>query len=186
MYRAALACAVAIALLLEGCASTAASAGAVTQDRRTSGTIVEDQDIEKKARRAISQKYDADKRVHANVTCFNRYVLLTGEVPDEATKRDVGVIALGIENVRNVQNELVVGPAVSRSQRRSDGYTTMRVNTRFAREAHFPPSNVKVTTDDGVVYLMGLVSRKEADEATEIARTTSGVSKVVRVFELMD
>jgi osmotically-inducible protein OsmY len=172
--------------ILHGCATIGAGAAAAQGDRRTSGVYIEDQSIESKATRAIEAKYGKDDRVHVSVASFNRYVLLSGEVPDEETKRDIGVIALGVQNVRNVQNELVVGPAVSMSQRRRDGYTTATVKTRFAQEKKFNASLVKVVTDDNTVFLMGLVTPQEADAATEIARNTTGVTKVVRVFELMN
>ena len=111
-------------------------------------------------------------------------MLLTGEVPDEEIKKQAGVSALGVENVRNVQNELVVGPVASGSQRATDAYITSKVKSRFVTENKFQPNHVKVVTDNNVVYLMGIVTTKEADDATEIARTTSGVTKVVRVFEI--
>jgi len=175
---------------LHGCfPAVAAGGGAVVvlaNDRRTTGIYIEDQNIELKVAKAIGEKYGKDDRVHVNVASFNRYVLLSGEVPDEAVKTDVGVMALAIENVRNVQNELVVGPPTSFSQRATDGYTTSKLKTKFVSEGKFDANHVIVVTDNSVVYLMGLVTRKEADDATEIARTTGGVTKVVRVFEFID
>jgi osmotically-inducible protein OsmY len=175
---------------LHGCfPAVAAGAGAVvvvSQDRRTTGIYIEDQNIELKVANAIGAKYGKDDRVHVDVTSYNRYVLLSGEVPDETIKKDIGVMALAIENVRNVQNELVVGPATSVGQRATDGYTTTKVKGNFVAAGKFQANHVIVVTDNSVVYLMGLVSHKEADDATEIARTTGGVTKVVRVFEFID
>jgi osmotically-inducible protein OsmY len=185
----------AIALLaltpqLHGCfPAVAAGAGAavmVAEDRRTTGIYIEDQNIELKASRAVGEKYGKDDRVHVNITSFNRFVLLSGEVPDESVKKDIGVMALAIENVRNVQNELAVGPVTSLGQRATDGYTTSKVKGNFVAAGKFQANHVIVVTDNSVVYLMGLVSRKEADDATEIARSTGGVTKVVRVFEFTD
>jgi osmotically-inducible protein OsmY len=174
---------------LHGCAGVAAAGAGtavlVTQDRRSSGAYIEDQNIETKTAKALEQRFGENKAVHINVTSYNRYVLLTGEVPDEETKRQAGVTALGIENVRNVQNELVIGPVASGSQQAADAYKTSKVKAQFLTENKFNPNHVKVVTDDNTVYLMGIVTTKEADDATEIARGTSGVTKVVRVFEIM-
>jgi osmotically-inducible protein OsmY len=179
---------VALVAHLQGCAGVvAAGAGtavAVSQDRRTTGAYVEDQNIESKASSALKKHFGDNDKIHINVESYNRYVLLTGEVPDQQSKEQAGVTALGIENVRNVQNELVIGPVASASQRASDAYTTSRVKAQFLTENKFNPNHVKVVTDNNVVYLMGLVTAKEADDATEIARSTSGVTKVVRVFEI--
>ncbi len=179
---------VALTPQLHGCAGMAAAGAGtavmVTQDRRTSGAYIEDQNIETKISKALEQQFGKNDKVHVNVTSFNRYVLLSGQVPDQATKTQVGVTALGIENVRNVQNELVVGPVTSGSQGATDAYITSKVKAQFLTENKFNPNHVKVVTDDNVVFLMGLVTAKEADDATEIARSTSGVTKVVRVFEI--
>jgi osmotically-inducible protein OsmY len=174
--------------LLQGCfAVAAAGAGGavlVAEDRRTTGIYFEDQNIELKVQKAISEKYGKDEAVQVKATAFNRFILLNGEVPSEEIKKDAGVIALGVENVRNVQNEIVVGAASSLSQRSADTLTTSKVKSRFVTENKFQPNHVKVVTRNDVVYLMGLVTATEADDATEIARTTGGVQKVVRVFEI--
>lgn len=175
--------------LLHGC-FVAAVAGAgtavmVAEDRRSTGTIVEDQNIELKANAELGKKYGKNDVGSVKVVSFNRYVLLCGEVPTQAVKDGVGAVVAGIQNVRNVQNELVVGPSLGISQATSDTATTAKVKSRFVTENRFQANHIKVVTRNGVVYLMGLVTAQEADDATEIARTTGGVSKVVRVFELM-
>jgi osmotically-inducible protein OsmY len=179
---------VALTPQLHGCFPVvAAGAGAavlMAEDRRTTGIYLEDQNIEVKTSKAMKSRFGDNDKIHINVVSYNRYVLLTGEVPDEETKKEAGVTALGVENVRNVQNELVVGPVTSSSQRATDGYTTSKVKSRFVSENKFQANHVKVVTDDNTVFLMGLVTSKEADDATEIARTTDGVTKVVRVFEI--
>jgi len=175
---------------LHGCFPAAVvgtgAAVAVATDRRTTGVYVEDGNIELKVGKALDEKFEDHDDVHINTTSYNRYVLLTGEVPNEATKTEAGVLALGVENVRNVQNELAIGAVAPFSQRATDGYLTSLVKSRFVTENKFQPNHVKVVTDNSVVYLMGLVTHQEADDATEIARTTSGVAKVVRVFEFID
>ena len=176
--------------LLHGCFGAAVvgagAAVAVAEDRRTTGIYVEDGNIELKVSKALGQRFGENDAVHVNTTSYNRYVLLTGEVPDAATKTEAGVLALGVENVRNVQNELAVGPVTSFNQRATDGYLTSLVKSRFIADNKVQANRVKVVTDNNVVFLMGLVTRQEADDATEIARTTSGVAKVVRVFEFID
>jgi osmotically-inducible protein OsmY len=135
---------------------------------------------------AVREKYAKNDQVQVKGTSYNRFLLLAGEVPSEDIKKDVGIMALGLENVRNVQNEIVVAPPASLSQSSSDTLTTSKVKGRFATENRFQPNYVKVVTRGDVVYLMGLVTPKEADDATEIARTTGGVQKVVRVFEITE
>ncbi len=176
--------------LLHGCFGAAVvgagAAVAVAEDRRTTGVYVEDGNIELKVSKALDQRFGENDAVHVNTTSYNRYVLLTGEVPDAATKTEAGVLALGVENVRNVQNELAVGPVTSFNQRATDGYLTSLVKSRFIADNKVQANHVKVVTDNSVVFLMGLVTRQEADDATEVARTTAGVAKVVRVFEFID
>jgi osmotically-inducible protein OsmY len=172
----------------QGCAPVVVGGAAATgimvaEDRRTIGTITEDEAIELKAISRIGQKV---KDAHINVTSYNRMVLLTGEVPDEAAKATAEKIARAIENVRGVYNELQVAGVSSLASRANDSYLTSKVKARFLDAQRFSPLHVKVVTENGVVYLLGLVKRKEAEDATEIARTTSGVRKVVRVFEYLD
>jgi osmotically-inducible protein OsmY len=176
--------------LLQGCFAAAAAgvagAAVVAEDRRTTGIYFEDQNIALKIGSAIGQKYGKDDRVQVNATSYNRFVLLVGEAPTEEIKKDLGIIALGVENVRNVQNEIKVGPPESFAQRSQDSLTTTKVKSRFLAENKFQANYVKVVSRSDVVYLMGLVTAKEADDATEIARTTGGVEKVVRVFEVTE
>lgn len=154
---------------------------AMVSDRRSSGTYVEDEGIEWKASKWISDRL-GDK-VHLNTTAFNRKLLLTGEAFNEASRDEAGRIAATVENVREVVNELRVAPTSSFSARSNDSYISSKVKARFVDQKDFRIQHVKVVTEAGVVYLLGLVSQREGDAATEIARTTSGVQKVVRVFE---
>jgi osmotically-inducible protein OsmY len=178
---------------LHGCFPAIVAGGGaavlMAEDRRSSGTYLDDQGIELKASKAISEKY-SDKKyedtVHIDVTSFNRFVLLDGEVPDQATKDDIGALTLGVVGVRNVQNEIVIGPITSGSTRANDAYLTSKVKTRFASENKFQPNHVKVVTENSVVFLMGLVKHKEGDDAADIASTTNGVTRVVKVFEYID
>lgn len=181
----ALVCAAILAGDLAGCvpvvAGGAAGGGLMAADRRTSGAYVEDQSIELKAENRISTQI-GDK-IHANVISFNRNVLITGEARDDAGKKKAESIVKGLENVRNVTNELVVGMISATSSRANDAYLTSKVKARMVTENRFPANYVKVVTESSVVFLMGMVTRKEADDAVDIARNTEGVKKVVKVFE---
>jgi osmotically-inducible protein OsmY len=159
----------------------AAAGGAMAADRRTSGIYVEDQNIELKASKAV---YDALTDLsHVNITSFKGNVLITGEVPDEAAKTKTSNIVLAIENVKSITNELTVGPKTNISSRTNDSYLTSKIKAQFVTENRFQANYVKVVTENSVVYLMGYVTQKEADDAAEIARNTSGVARVVKVFE---
>ncbi|MEW6292091.1 MAG: BON domain-containing protein [Pseudomonadota bacterium] len=172
---------------LSGCFGAAAvgvGAGAlVFADRRSTETQVADEGIELRAGNRISEKYGSN--THVNVTSYNRTVLLTGEVPNAATKADVEKIVSEVPNVKAISNELQVAAASTLTARSNDTFITSKVKARFVDANTFAANHVKVVTEAGVVYLMGLVSQKEANAAVEIARTTGGVQKVVRVFEII-
>ena len=174
--------------LLSGCAAVVlggAVGGGVllAEDRRTVGTVTEDQGIEVKASSRIGERV---RDAHINVFSFNRQILLTGEVRNAAAREDAERIARAVENVRGVYNELQVGANTALSVRTNDAYLTSKVKARFVDGQKFSPVHVKVVTENAVVHLMGLVKRAEADAATEVARTTGGVNKVVRLFEYLD
>jgi len=174
-------------LVLPGCfpvVATGVGVGALMiSDRRTSGAYVEDEAIEWKVGNRIGEQFK--ERAHVNATSFNRTVLLTGETPDAAAKAEIGRLAAGVENVRNVVNELDVAAPSGFGARSNDAYITSKVKARFLEANRFSANVVKVVTEAGVVYLMGLVTRPESEAAAEIARTTAGVKKVVRVFEFI-
>lgn len=175
--------------LIQGCGALIAGGAAATgvvlsQDRRTVGTLTEDEGIEIKAAGRISERFKDG--VHINVTSYNRMVLLTGEVPDAATRTEVERIAWAVQNVRGVHNELAVAGVSSYTVRSNDALLTSKVKGRFLDAQKFNPIHVKVVTENSIVYLLGLVTKQEANDATEIARTTSGVQKVVRVFEFLN
>ena len=182
-----LAC-IALLPVISGCAAVAvggavAAGVMVAEDRRTVGTMTEDEGVEQKASSRIKEKI---KDVHINVTSYNRMVLLTGEVPTAAAKTDAERIARAVENVRSVFNELQIAGNTAMQARTNDSVITSKVKARFVDARKFSPVHVKVVTENGVVYLMGLVKKQEAADATEVARTTGGVTKVVRVFEYLD
>ena len=154
---------------------------AMVSDRRSSGTYLEDEGIEWKAGNRINERL-GDK-VHVNATSFNRKLLLTGEAFNEASREEAGRIAAAVENVKEVVNDLRIAPTSTLSARGNDSYISSKVKARFVDQKDFRIQQVKVTTEAGTVFLMGLVTEKEGNAATEVARTTNGVQKVVRVFE---
>ena len=155
----------------------------VATDRRTSGTQVEDEAIELKARARIDEALG--DRGHAITTSYNRVVLITGEVPTAADKALVGRTVEGVENVRSVVNELAVAGTSSLIGRSSDTIITGKVKTAFLDAKDLMANSVKVVTERGTVYLMGRVTEREATRAADIARSVGGVQKVVRVFEVI-
>jgi osmotically-inducible protein OsmY len=172
--------------LLQGCFGLAVTgmgtAAVMANDRRTTGTYFEDETIEWKVFGRVREKFPGS---HINATSFNRRVLLTGEVTSEDAKKQVEDTARAIENVKEVTNELQVAGASSVASRGNDVLISSNVKARMVNNGKFSPLHVKVLTEAGVVYLMGLVSPQEGDAAVEIARTTSGVNRVVKVFEYL-
>ena len=180
---------VAFAPVLQSCIPLIVGAGVgagimMADDRRTNATMLEDQTIEIKARNRISEKYNDQGNI--SVICFNRFILLTGQAPTEDMKQDVSVLVLEVPNVRNVQNEIVVGGNSSTTSHASDALLTSQVKGRLSQNKDVGASHVKVVSENGTVFLMGLVTRAEADAAAQTASTTSGAQRVVKVFEYLD
>lgn len=174
------------AATLAGCAAPlvlggAAVGGLVAIDRRTTGTQVEDEGIELRSTNRIFG--DHGDKVHINVTSYNRQVLLTGEVPSEDVRNAVQQTVAKVANVRSIVNELAVMPNTPITQRSNDTFITGKMRASLVDAKDISASAFKVVTERGVIYLMGIVSQREADRATAIARGVSGVRKVVRVFE---
>lgn len=181
-------CVASLGSLLSACVPLviggAAVGGAlVVTDRRTSGTQLEDQGIELRALGRINENLGT--RVHVNVVSFNRQVLLIGEVPSAQDKQLVEQIVSRVENVRTIVNELAVLGASSLTQRSSDALITGKVKAAMVDSKDLFANAFKVVTERGVVYLMGRVTEREANRATDIARSTGGVQKVVRLLEII-
>ena len=180
---------IALSPLLQSCIPLLVGAGVgagvmMAEDRRTSATLLEDQTIEIKARNRITEKYG--EQANVSVTSFNRFVMLTGQASTEEIRQDLSVLVLEVPNVRNIQNEIVVGGASSATSRASDALLTSRVKGRLAQNKEVSANNIKVVSENGTVFLMGLVTRAEADLAAQTAATTSGAQRVVKVFEYLD
>lgn len=155
----------------------------VVTDRRTSGTQLDDQSIELKSIRRISDVIG--DRGHVNVTSYSRLVLLTGEVPTEADKAAVEQAVARIDNVRSIVNELTLTSPSSLSGRSNDTLLTSKVKASMVDAKDIQANAFKVVTERSVVYLMGRVSERESDRAADVARGVSGVQKVVKVFEVV-
>jgi osmotically-inducible protein OsmY len=176
-----------LATTLSGCAplvlGSAAMGTMVAVDRRTSGTQLEDETIELRAGSRMGENFGS--RAHINVTSYNRQVLLTGEVPDAATKQQAEQIASKVENVRSVINELAVMGASSLTQRGNDVYITGKVKATLVDAKDLTATAFKVVTERGTVHLMGRVTQRESERATALVRQVSGVTRVVRAFEII-
>ena len=161
--------------------ATGISAGT---DRRTVGIQTEDESIEWKAVGRANE--NIDKRAHLNFTSFNRKVLITGEVPTAQIKQDVEALVKGIPNVELIFNELVIGPSTSLADRSNDSFVTTKIKSRSVDAGgKFNPLHVKVVTEAGVAFLMGILTEQEANAAIHVTRNTSGVKKVVNLVEII-
>jgi osmotically-inducible protein OsmY len=173
---------------LQGCVpvvATGVGAGVMlAQDRRTKDAIFEDQQIETAANARIDEQFKSV--MHVNVTSYNHNILISGEVQDEQTKMGIEKILSAIEKVHVVYNELAVSSSSSLVSRSNDALITSNVKLRFVNDNRFNADHIKVITENGTVYLMGLVKHDEADAASDVTSTTQGVQRVVRLFEYLD
>jgi osmotically-inducible protein OsmY len=174
------------ALSLSACAplivgGAAATTAVVVTDRRTSGVQLEDQNMAFKAQSQISQKLGDTARV--NAMAYGGHLLLTGDVPTEEAKNQATSIAQSVENVKQVINQLTVGPIASFGVRSNDTWLTSKVKTALINTKYVPSGTIAVTTDRGVVYLMGKVTQAEGEYAANATADVGGVTKVVKLFE---
>ena len=181
-------------LLLTGCAAAVIGAGAavgttatVAHDRRTTGTFIEDQAIELKAVKSFFSDKEIYDSSHINVTSYNTVVLITGETPSEDMRQRIVNIVKNIQKVTHIYDELTIAAPSSWTSRSSDTLITAKVKTRLLTLKDFDGGiRVKVVTEKGVVYLMGLLTRAESDFATGAAQKSGGVQKVVKLFQYID
>ena len=182
-----------IPLLLSGCAAAVIGVGAavgttatVAHDRRTTGTFIEDQSIELKAVKSFFFDKEINDSSHINVTSYNTVVLITGETPSEDIRDRIVNIVRNIPKVTHVYDELTIAAPSSWTSRGSDTLITSKVKTRLLTLNNFDGTRIKVVTEKGVVYLMGLVTRAESDIATGEAQQSGGVQKIVKLFQYID
>ncbi len=181
---------VSISLFLSACAEAvvvgAAGTAVASNDRRTIGTLVEDENIEIKAVKAI---FDNDKlweNSDIDITSFNRVILLIGQTPTRSLKQEAEKLVASIPNVKRVYNEIRVAAPTSSLNYFSDITLTTRIKTALFSEDNLDSSQIKVITEDSEVFLMGLVTKQEAAKAIDIARNVSGVKRVIQAFEIIE
>lgn len=171
----------ALCLLLSACATFSNDPRV-----RTPGTMMDDEGIEKAVEQVIREADAGFEGAHLVVVSYNRIVLLLGQVASEELKKRAGEVAAALPRVRRVHNEIEVGGPISYVARSNDGLLTTKVKSKLIAAKDVPGRKLKVQTENGVVYLMGMVTRTEADRAVEVTKTAYGVQKIVRVFEYLD
>ena len=176
--------------VMQGCvgvAATGAAVGGVTaQDRRTPGKFLDDELIEQNVLSAVYGDEGMASQVHVNATSFNGLVLLTGEAPGDSLRTRVTEIARGTPSVRAVQNEIALMAPSTLVARASDALVTGKVKIALLQDEEINATQVKVVTERGIVYLMGLLRQAEADRVTDIARRVAGVQRVVKIIEYIE
>lgn len=176
--------------LLSGCAGIivggAATSVALLYDRRTVGTMVEDETIELKAIKAVLGNDTLRLRTHVNITSYNMIVLLTGETPSNQLRSKVSRIVSKIPKVKRIINEIVLSAPSAMVSRSSDTLVTARVKTGLLSLSNVKAPHIKVVTEDGTVYLMGLLHKHEVRPVVEYVRTVPGVQRVIKLFEMLD
>jgi len=174
--------------LLHGCAAPlivggAAGTAAVSQDRRSAGAMVDDQTIEMKAQGALAEDPELEQSARVVVTSFNGVILLAGQAPDERLKARAEDIVRGLRGVRELRNEMTVGEPIPLGVRSHDTMITANVKSRLLADRATEGSKIKIVTENGVVYLMGLLSRAEGNAAANVASHTPDVQRVIKIFE---
>lgn len=188
--RASLAAAAALvcATQLAGCFPVIAGAMgtgvAMATDRRPAATQTVDRGLQLEAESTINSRYSGQARV--SVTAFNRKVLLTGEAKDDNVKQQIDQYVRGLPNARVVINELEIVSSPGFMTQSQDAYLTSKVKTLLMTAEGVPSNSIKITTEKGVVYLLGVVTAAEGDRATDVARNASGVTKVVKAFDYVN
>lgn len=177
-------------LLLQACATAvvtgAATGASVAHDRRSAGAVIDDQGIEFKGAYALFSNKEIYKQSHINITSYNGIVLITGETPTEALKQQVSAEIKAIPKVRRIHNELIIAAPSALPSRSSDAWITSKIKTKMTTTSGVDPLFVKVVTEHGVVYLMGLLSHAEAERAVALVTQSAGVQRVIKIFEYTD
>jgi osmotically-inducible protein OsmY len=174
--------------ILSGCTAavvgSAVAGTSVAMDKRTAGNYVEDQSIKLKFSHLYNKNKTLSEQTHINVTSYNRQILITGEAPSEELKQQLSSISTQIKNVRQYYNEVSIVQPSSLTSRSNDSYLTSKIKTSiFSKMQELDGAQVKVVTENASVYLMGLVTPEQAEQITEIVRTSNGVKRVIKLFE---
>ena len=177
-------------ILLQGCATAiitgAATGVSLVHDRRTTGAVIDDQGVEFKAALAIFNNKDIYEQSHINVTSYNGIILITGETLTEQLKQQVYDLVRVIPKVRTIHNELIIAAPSSLPSRSSDAWITSKVKAKITSDRQIDPFYIKVVTEHGIVYLMGIVNQSESDRAVSITSNSAGVQRVVKIFEYLN
>jgi len=176
--------------LAQGCAPVVVAGGATAavaaNERRTLGSFVDDESIEIKARKALNDERDFGDDVHINITSVNGIVLLTGETTTEDKRDRAMALIREIPGIRRIVSEVRVAEPRAFAYTTHDSWITSKVKAEMLGVKDLPSSQIKVVTENSVVYLMGLVTQKEGEAAAEAARTVGGITRVVKLFEYLD
>ena len=179
----------ALVIILTGCAkiitATTSEPIQISTNKRTLGTRINDEQLETIARVNLNKASQQLRDAHINIDSFNGIILLTGQAPTEQLRMLAGETVGKINSVRQVHNELTVGPAAYLKSRSKDSWITTKIKTKLVVSS-IQSHRILITTEAQTVFLMGLVSRYEADRITNVAKNTSGVKQVVKVFEYVD
>ena len=177
-------------ILLQGCATAiitgAATGVSLVHDRRTTGAVIDDQGVEFKAALAIFNNKDIYEQSHINITSYNGIILITGETLTEQLKQQVYDLVRVIPKVRTIHNELIIAAPSSLPSRSSDAWITSKVKAKITSDRQIDPFYIKVVTEHGIVYLMGIVNQSESDRAVSITSNSAGVQRVVKIFEYLN
>ena len=174
-------------LFLTGCtaavATTAVVATNMATDRRTTGIYVEDEGIELKAAKAFSDDEQLSEQADVSAVSFNRIVLIYGQAPNQALKNKASTLVRKIDNVKKLHNEIRISAPTSFFSNSGDALLTSEVKIKLLAEEDLDSGHIKVVTENGEVFLMGMVTEKEAKKAIDVVRNIDGVERVVNVFE---
>jgi len=178
-----------IATVVSGCAGAlivgAGTGVSIVHDRRTAGTVVEDQAIEFKAAARVRRHKELKSHSHINITSYNRVVLITGEAETNEIRDRIATIVSETPSVRRIHNEITIGLPASTGSRLRDTWITTKAKTSLfkIKKAGFDPTRIKILTENNTVYLMGLVTRDEGNAAVDRIKNLKGVKRVVKIFE---
>lgn len=180
-----------IVLLLPGClpvvfVAGAAAGGAIIYDHRSTKGIVEDRDVTFQTQNRIDNDKELREKAHVSIATFNRIALLVGQVPNDELRNRAESIAKSNSKIKMLYNEVTIEKPISSSVRANDSWITTKVKTVLLAVPGLNSTSLKIVTENGVVYLMGLTTRAQAQIATEKARTVAGIRKVVKLFEYLN
>lgn len=166
--------------------ASAAGTFAVVADRRTTGTVIEDNAIELKAFKKLNSDTEISNNSNISISSYNERILITGQAKNNRVKEKVIDAIRSIPKVRTIYDEVTIGEESTFTSSSYDTWLTTKVKTSLTGDSRVNPLYIKVKTVNKVVYLMGFVDKQEANAATDIVRKVSGVNKVVKLFEYMD